>query len=204
MKAVVIGDTFGIGKAVKDYFVNQNFEVIGISRTRGYDIERNFDEIVSICKDADIVFNNLCYKEYQKEILEKIYKHVSFIIVSGGVIRNYTNIKPELSFIKSELYEFCNLLSSIPTQYNVAKILYLDFSFIKSTIGDDRYNSDEEIPLESIVSIIDIWLSNPYFWNVEFNLKLTSFVIESLGGKDKDLDKKCEKVNYLISIADND
>jgi hypothetical protein len=58
MKVAITGHTAGIGKELYNYFSRKNAEVIGMSRSNGYDLETSVDSIIENAKDCDIFINN--------------------------------------------------------------------------------------------------------------------------------------------------
>jgi len=56
MKIAITGHTAGIGKAIADVFSSTD-EIIGMSRTNGYNIS-DTDAIIHIAKDCDVFINN--------------------------------------------------------------------------------------------------------------------------------------------------
>jgi 3-phosphoglycerate kinase len=200
MKVVVIGDTTGIGKKAKEYFLKNNYEVFLISRTNGIDIHDNLDRVIDICKQSDVVFINLCYKDYQLKILKQIYKHVPHVIVSGGIIREYEKIKPDLAKVKKELFDFCKVVSCMPIEDNACNLLHLDFSFNEDSNSQDRFDNKNTTSLESIVSVIDNWFKHPVYWNVQFNFKYSEELVNLLKNKDDNLDNLFLEINNLRTI----
>jgi hypothetical protein len=65
MKIAVTGHTSGIGKSIYDYFLQQNNNVIGFSRSNGYDISNKEDRtrICNLSENFDIFVNN-AYKNF--------------------------------------------------------------------------------------------------------------------------------------------
>jgi NAD(P)-dependent dehydrogenase (short-subunit alcohol dehydrogenase family) len=60
MKIAVTGHTSGIGKSIYDYFLEQNNDVIGFSRSNGYNISNKEDRtnICNLSENFDIFVNN--------------------------------------------------------------------------------------------------------------------------------------------------
>ena len=50
-KICIIGHTQGIGKAVAELFEQKQFEVIGLSRSNGYDLSGNLQNIMNLDKN---------------------------------------------------------------------------------------------------------------------------------------------------------
>jgi NAD(P)-dependent dehydrogenase (short-subunit alcohol dehydrogenase family) len=91
MKIAITGHTQGIGKRLAEYFSN-NAEVIGLSRSNGYDIN-NTNSIIDAVKDCDVFINN-AYSDYQQAILlEAVYRlwedTNKTIINIGSTVTNY-------------------------------------------------------------------------------------------------------------------
>jgi hypothetical protein len=183
MKVAITGHTSGIGKELYKYFSKKNAEVIGMSRSNGYDLETSVDRIIENAKDCDIFINNAYRDDKQLELLDGLYKHVHRIVVCGSVSRFYPDlIKTDYVYDKQVLAERCRLLS-LATD-NVANILHLDLSFIELTdVSLDQpltFTSDYNIKYQEIVNAVDFWIHNPKIRQMEFVWKLTPFVYEQL------------------------
>ena len=65
MKIGITGHTKGIGKKISDYFLKNNHEVIGFSRSSGYDISKESDRkrIIAQINFLDIFLYYYCYFE---------------------------------------------------------------------------------------------------------------------------------------------
>ena len=47
-KIAITGHTKGIGKAIADLYSKKNYEVIGLSRSNGYDMSSDQDKMLSL------------------------------------------------------------------------------------------------------------------------------------------------------------
>lgn len=72
MKVAITGHTKGIGSSLYEVFKNNGHEVIGFSRSNGFDISSNIEQILSLSNDADIFINNAYHPTAQLLLLEKI------------------------------------------------------------------------------------------------------------------------------------
>ncbi len=183
MKVAITGHTAGVGKAFYQYFSKKNTEVIGMSRSNGYDLNTDVDRIIENAKDCDIFINNAYRDDKQLQLLNGLYKHVHRIVVCGSVSRLYPDlILTDYVHDKQALAERCRILSLASD--GVANILHLDLSFIESTdvnLDDPTtFTSDNFIKFDEIVSAVDFWLHNPKIRQMEFVWKLTPFVYEQL------------------------
>ena len=70
-KICIIGHTKGIGKAIADI---SKFEVVGLSRSNGYDLSGNLQNIMDKIDECEYVVINAYAKSYQLELLKRIYK----------------------------------------------------------------------------------------------------------------------------------
>lgn len=75
MKIAITGHTKGIGKAIADLYYTD--EVVGFSRSNGYDITHpdNVSRIITESADCDIFVNNAYYDFVQCDLLEGMFKH---------------------------------------------------------------------------------------------------------------------------------
>lgn len=72
-KIAVIGHTKGIGKAIAKLYKKKGFEIVGLSRSNGYDLENNQEEIMKKLADCHLIVINAYAKFGQYELLKKIY-----------------------------------------------------------------------------------------------------------------------------------
>lgn len=174
MKVVITGHTRGIGNALYNHFPG----AIGLSRSNGYDIDKDFDKVVDAIKGCDLFINNAYRDEQQLKLFNAVKDHVGKIVCMGSISRLYPELIPtDYVHDKQALYEAMRMHSLIP---NTCPTLHLDLSFIENT--DVNFNdptaftSDNHITFAEIISAIDFWLINPKVKNIEFEWKCTPFV----------------------------
>jgi hypothetical protein len=178
-KIVITGHTSGIGKAIYDKFNEISCrEIVGMSRSNGYDIEKDFDKIVEEATGAEFFINNAYRDEQQLKLFHALKDKVDMMVVMGSVSRHYPELIPtDYVHDKQALAEACRLESINP---NGIPILHLDLSFIEGTeINNDdptAFTSDYNTPLEDIVDTIIFWAQKPSIRQVEFRWKLTDHV----------------------------
>jgi len=111
MKAIITGHTRGIGLALYNYFLNQNYDVIGASRSNGYNISIPLDreKILHLAKDADVFVNNAYSNDgSQFSLLKKIHqlwKGTNKKIIN--ISTRYTNGKDIYCIHKKYIDDFC-------------------------------------------------------------------------------------------------
>ena len=189
MKVVITGHTYGIGKALYDSFKSAEWEVVGLSRSNGYNIGSNFDQVVEAAIGADLFINNAYRDKQQTRLVHALKNKVKKMIVMGSVSRLYPElIHTDYVHDKQELAEACRLISIDP---NGIDILHLDLSFIEQPIPNDdptAFTSDYIITFDEILSAIDFWTVNPKIRQMEFVWKLTPFVLGQLKAAFPNLD----------------
>ena len=128
-KIVITGHTKGIGKAIFDKFTEVScHKIIGMSRSNGYDIEKDFDKIVQEAAGADLFINNAYRDKQQLKLFHALKDKVNIMVVMGSVSRHYPELIPtDYVHDKQELAEACRLESINP---NGIPILHLDLSFL--------------------------------------------------------------------------
>ena len=189
MKVVITGHTYGIGKALYDSFKSAEWEVVGLSRSNGFDIAADFDKVVEAATGADLFINNAYRDKQQTRLVHALKNKVKKMIVMGSVSRHYPElIHTDYVHDKQELAEACRLISIDP---NGIDVLHLDLSFIEQPIPNDdptAFSSDYVIKFDEILSAIDFWTTNPKIRQMEFVWKLTPFVFDQLKAAFPDLD----------------
>ncbi len=183
MKIVITGHTSGIGKEIYDKFKEVSCrEIIGMSRSNGYDIEHDFDKIVEEATGAEMFINNAYRGSQQLKLFHALKNKVDMMVVMGSVSRFYPNlILTDYVNDKQNLAEACRLESINP---NGIPILHLDLGFIEGTQVNNNdptaFVSDYNITKQDIVDTIIFWAQKPSIRQIEFRWKLTPFVYNQL------------------------
>ena len=182
-KIIITGHTQGLGKAIYDKFTEISCrEIVGMSRTNGYDIEKDFDRIVEEASGAELFINNAYRDGQQLKLFEALKNKVDMMVVMGSVSRFYPELIPtQYVHDKQALAEACRLESLKP---NGIPILHLDLSFIEGTQISNNdptaFTSDYTTAKEDIVDTIIFWAQKPAIRQVEFRWKLTPHVYSEL------------------------
>lgn len=191
MKVVITGHTSGIGKALYEHFQTfGGWEVVGLSRSNGYDIDKDFDKVVEAASGCFLFINNAYRDKQQTKLVHALKDKVNRMIVMGSVSRFYPDlIATDYVGDKQELAEACRLISINPTGID---LLHLDLSFIEGMIVDMTDNtafvSDYVIKYEEIVSAVNFWMTNPKVRQIEFRWKLTPYVYSQMQRANPNLD----------------
>ena len=130
MKIVITGHTHGIGKELYNHFINQGHEVIGLSRSNGFDISENTETVVEKIVGCDLFVNNTFSKDTQIKLLDRTYNTVGKTIVMGSIAGDfYEGMLPSCSpygLIKNKLEQRCKELNRLES----VNILYLKISML--------------------------------------------------------------------------
>lgn len=112
-KVGITGHTSGIGKEIYEYAQFHGAEVRGYSRTNGFDMKADGDNIINdlLRWDADIVFNHAWYPRVQNKILKILHtqwKDKDKVIINTGSATAYYNIGASIyESDKAELRDYC-------------------------------------------------------------------------------------------------
>ena len=182
MKVVITGHTWGIGKALYENFQTYGgWEVVGLSRSNGYDIDADFDKVVEAASGCFLFINNAYRDKQQTKLVHALKNKVNKMVVMGSVSRQYPElIHTDYIHDKQELAEACRLTSIDP---NGIDVLHLDLSFIEGMPDNNdptHFVSDYNLKFEEIVSAVNFWMTNPKIRQMEFVWKLTPFVLNQL------------------------
>jgi hypothetical protein len=192
-KIIITGHTSGVGKAVYDKFKEISCrEIVGMSRSNGYDIDADFDKIVAEAEGCELFINNAYRDGQQLKLVEALKDKVDMMVVMGSVSRFYPELIPtDYVNDKQALAEACRLVSLNP---NGIPLLHLDLGFIEGTTVDRAFDdpsgfiSDYTTPQEDIVDTIIFWAQKPTIRQIEFRWKLTPHVLSELNRINPNLD----------------
>lgn len=166
-KCLITGHTSGLGKFLYEQFNSLGWEVIGVSSSNGYKLPEKITEVIQLIEKCDLFINNSFASGSQIELLELSKFKVPKIVVCGSIARLFpldSLISEDYVNVKKDLYEKCNLLSSIEKD-KIAKILHLDLQFLEP---------EGELYFFEIFNVIDFWLKYPTFRNIEFSWKFNN------------------------------
>jgi hypothetical protein len=190
-KIIITGHTHGVGKAIYDKFKEISCrEIVGMSRSNGYDIDKDFDKIVEEAAGCELFINNAYRDSQQLKLVEALKDKVDMMVVMGSVSRFYPELIPtQYVHDKQALAEACRLISLNP---NGIPLLHLDLGFIEGTTveGNDptAFVSDYTTPKDDIVDTIIFWAQKPTIRQIEFRWKLTPQVMSELTRINPNLD----------------
>jgi hypothetical protein len=182
-KIIITGHTHGIGKAIYDKFKEISCrEIVGMSRSNGYDIDKDFDKIVEEASGCELFINNAYRDRQQLKLLHALKDKVDMMVVMGSVSRFYPELIPtQYVHDKQELAEACRLVSLNP---DGIPLLHLDLGFIEETTINENdptaFTSDYTTTKSDIVDTIIFWAQKPSIRQIEFRWKCTPFVLSEL------------------------
>lgn len=173
MKIVITGHTKGLGKYFYDYFLNDH-EVIGLSRTNGFNIETEQEKIIEIVSSSDLFINCANAENAQLELLLKSINKVKNIIVIGTAMQQFDEFI-NLKYIqqKRQLANACSKLSIDPSV--TSKILLLNISFLPKT-KDSLLQTDNYIKYSEVSGAVEYWLTWGNISEITFSWKMTTLV----------------------------
>lgn len=188
MKCIITGHTTGVGKTLYDNLCSQGHEVIGVSRSSGYDLLENFDEVVKISEGCDLFINNAYVEDCQLRLLNSLYNKVGKMIVMGSIAGDYNDlIKSEYSANKLLLANRCKEISLLPGN----TVLHLKISML-----EDAVSSDNLISFTEVINIVNFWIKNPRMAAIDLEFKLTPFTLEKIKEK---FGATQEAIDYVLS-----
>ena len=125
MKIVITGHTSGLGKALYNFLVEQGHTVVGLSRSEGFDLNKNLDMFLL---DGWNVYINNAYSGFnQVELLYKLFELnqnrecqiINIGSVSADGNKDQVN---EYAVHKAALDKACNQLQLIDTDCKVVQV----------------------------------------------------------------------------------
>jgi methyl coenzyme M reductase subunit C-like uncharacterized protein (methanogenesis marker protein 7) len=199
MKIVITGGKKSIIKPghhvmqewLHDYF--SKHEVIQLSRETGYDLDKQYDEIVKIAQSADVFVNSACVKDYQIKLLEDVYSYVPYLICVGSIAGDFHEAPQKYenhsnyAEVKHRLKERCKWLP-LETLDTKTKLLHLN---ITETV-DPNYDVAGLKQIE-LNDILDFWFKNPIMSNIDFKFFTESYHYEG----------KKEKIKKVVEYYDS-
>ena len=76
-KIAIVGHTRGIGKAISDLYKSKGYEIVGMSRSNGYDLIHDQEKIMDQIHDCSLVVINAHAGRGQLNLLKRIYERLN-------------------------------------------------------------------------------------------------------------------------------
>lgn len=164
MKIAITGHTKGIGRAIADLYYTD--EVLGFSRSNGYDIANpaDVDKIVSSSLDCSVFVNNAYYGTSQVDIFEKLLVHWnsdptktivninSRTIYNGPNQRQYTSDKKMLR---------TSAVNAIRDYNRKCRVININPGYIKTDMTAEVHDQYKMLTPEQLANIIKWCLDQP-------------------------------------------
>ena len=85
-KIAIVGHTRGIGKAISDLYKSKGYEIVGMSRSNGYDLVNDQEKIMDQMHDCGLVVINAHAGRGQLNLLKRIYGRHAFDKMKVAII----------------------------------------------------------------------------------------------------------------------
>lgn len=177
MKCIVTGHTSGVGKALYEHFQSKGWEVIGMSRSNGYDIVANQQRVIDDATGCDIFVNCAYSGTAQLDLLNALHDKVKNMIVVGSVAADWAKIWKDYGSMKYHLQNRCKELA-LEDNPAFANIFYLKLAFCENASWPAFLDNKYKATFVEITKVVDMWLEVPKIFSVEFTLKKTEEVMD--------------------------
>ncbi len=170
LKIAITGHTSGIGKGLYNFYIKDH-QVMGFSRSNGFDIETKQDKILEKSKNCDIFINNAYSGFAQTDLLFKLWdfwrNKEKLIINVNSMIRDlsfpYIKTPPfsKYKIHKLALYQAVQELQQSPSKCQVSQITLgvVDTSFfiLKSALNkDNKLVSEKKMKIKDVVEVVNM------------------------------------------------
>jgi NAD(P)-dependent dehydrogenase (short-subunit alcohol dehydrogenase family) len=104
-KIAVIGHSRGIGKAICDLYNKKKYNVVGMSKSNGFDLVHDQEKILEKIQDCGLVVLNAHADRGQLTLLKKIYGRHSFDKMKVAVITSTSGIEEEPDYNEFRIWD---------------------------------------------------------------------------------------------------
>lgn len=104
-KIAVIGHSRGIGKAICDLYNKKKYNVVGMSKSNGFDLVHDQEKILEKIQDCGLVVLNAHADRGQLTLLKKIYGRHSFDKMKVAVITSTSGIEEEPDYNEFKIWD---------------------------------------------------------------------------------------------------
>lgn len=104
-KIAVIGHTRGIGKAICDLYKKKKYQVVGMSKSNGFDIIHDQEKILENIEDCSLVVLNAHADRGQLKLLKNIYGRHAFDRMKVVVITSTSGLEEEPDYSQFKIWD---------------------------------------------------------------------------------------------------
>ncbi len=142
LNIAITGHTKGIGNSIYNKFKNSHHNIVGYSRSNGFDISNELvqDQLIKDCQNIDVFINNAYAPKAQTLLLEK------FIHMWKGTDKLIVNLSSKLVFYPGKTNEFFDM--------------YMDDKKQQNSICSKRFYCDQPRILNIMPGLVDTDMSN--------------------------------------------
>lgn len=142
LNIAITGHTTGIGHAIFNTFKNNNHNIVGYSRSNGFDISNELiqTQILKDCEHLDVFINNAYAPKAQTVLLEK------FINLWKGTDKLIINLSSKLVFYPGKTNEFFDMYMADKKEQNA--------------LCAKRFHCDQPRILNIMPGLVDTKMSN--------------------------------------------
>jgi hypothetical protein len=158
MRIGITGHSDFLGKGLFD-LLGKNHEVIGFSRSNGYDL-KNYEKILNDVVDLDVFINNTYHPSYQQKIFEELFDQwkykdkTIFNILTSAIFNNGSFDDYRESKLKLQQYSLKMINSNLDKKVRIIN-LYPNTLEHNKRVGFNKVNFSE------IYDVIDFQLKLP-------------------------------------------
>ena len=142
LKIGITGHSKGIGKALVDELYKAGHDIMGFSRSNGFDIT-NYDQIAQAVRDADVFINNAWDNYYQVDLLNAVFdiwrNDESKMIVNISSMAKYPGLSDNTSSYTASKAALSHQALKLMFKTNrKCKIININPGFVKTDMVSDK------------------------------------------------------------------
>ena len=104
-KIAIIGHSRGIGKAICDLYNKKKYDVVGMSKSNGFDLVHDQEKILEKIQDCGLVVLNAHADRGQLNLLKRIYGLYAFDKMKVAVITSTSGLEEEPDYGQFEVWD---------------------------------------------------------------------------------------------------
>jgi len=153
MKIGLTGHTKGLGKSIYDSLFRL-YDVIGFSRTNGYDIQSP-NKIIESLSDCDVFINNVHYETYQSNLFFKLFEkwknlEKTIININSSSIHQSGAWNPQYVSNKKHLKDITqSLIDKYPNKK--CRVINLNLGTLDTHNNFENFNKIESSKVSEII-----------------------------------------------------